>query len=184
MAPNQICPKDGQKRKQKCIGDCTTHSQIREEVLRNTDERSGEVLLQGLCHQCHRFKDGNLMYKHAHGTRLVRQMQMNAYKRSIGVCQYEKCSAEKGTELCEEGVECLFQLDHLHPKSCRCGNCDGDQNWRKKLESVSVMVVDNGKWSQSVFEGEMCQEKVRLMHTRCHWEHTSIQNRGMKSTST
>lgn len=83
----------------------------------------GEVYLRALCKPCHVSLTANPCYVYPVEQR-VRITAMNAFKRELRVCDDPACGQPE--ELCIEGSESSFHLDHVHVKNCACGleSCD------------------------------------------------------------
>jgi hypothetical protein len=94
---------------------------------------------------------------------------INAYKRAIGRCQAPNCHHPE--DVCAEGDESLFHMDHLHPIFCSCDACAKDPGLRK-VKNISSYVYSG---SLRDLKQELVPRKVRMLHGDCHKRHTQKQ---------
>lgn len=174
MRPNDVMP-DGMRRKSINFGSCLSMSEVQREIQRNTTD--GVCWLQSLCHKCHTLKDRiKLDSITSTGSEAARRREyMNTTKRAMngGRCAYPDCPEPH--DLCAEGTEAFFHLDHLHPQACRCSLCSNNPELKKR-DNVSTMAIGSVKaatWDQ--FVRELQPDKVRLLHGSCHWAHSRAQ---------
>ncbi len=121
----------------------STLAALQKEVERNENGKN----LQSLCNYCHHSKHGGANYKSYHASARKRVAFVNAEKRRIRSCQWNKCSMPEID--CVEGNESLFHFNHLHPKACIRTGCSKDPSLRKRA-SIALMVVKTGEFSMDV----------------------------------
>jgi len=134
------------------ISQCRSMTRLIEELEANTVD--GILLLRGVCEPCHAQideagRDRSVAAKMKRGVK-KRAQWCNAEKRRIRRCQFPEY--KHPDDICEDGTEYLFHMDHLHPKECDCAECTAKPDLRKK-HNVSWIV-----W-----------------HGDCHLQHTNNQ---------
>lgn len=179
---------DGLRRKGVTFSQVQSTRELLSELARNTD-RTGRIILQGVCRLCHERKTRikSTPCVHAMSSNLEsRRNFVNAYKRQIGKCQDPACRTPK--MLCTMGTELLFHMDHLHPvncaivsSGCRVGtpaagatrSCVDHPELRKSA-CIGALVLSG---PMEALQRELRPEIVRMIHSSCHLQHTIAQSR-------